>query len=699
VRPARSRATRQRLALARAVLLLAFVGLAARAGHLSLFGERASELGVRQRHTAISLAPERGTILDRSGNELALSTAAPSIYVLPEELADPAANARALERALGLPRGSVTKRLSGRRSFAFIARWVSAKAAARVKALDLRGVGLVDEPHRVYPYKDVGGALLGFANIDGKGVRGIEQQEDDWLRGSPRRLPVERDGSGQLLVDLGDEDWATAGGDVALTLDVAMQAEARRALAEAVKSTGARSGVVVTLDPATGDVLTLAEWPGYDPNDFREVPYAETRSRSFLDAFEPGSTLKAFLVAAALENETLRPGDAIDCENGSFRVPGKTIRDHHPYGMLRPEDILRVSSNVGAVKIAFRLGPETHHAMLRRFGFGSSTGSGFPDESAGVLRAPLPGRPVDHATLAFGQGIAVTPIQLAAATASLANGGVLVRPRLVSARRAPGGRWQPLEPETVQRVVSEQTAATLLDMLESVTGSEGTGRRAALDGLKVAGKTGTAQKFDRSAGRYSEDRFIAWFIGIAPADAPRIAVAIALDEPRRPTHTGGAAAAPLFARVATAQLARLGILTEPRPAPRVSPTTTVAAATPAPTELPPVSARKPAPVKKRRPVSEQKPKPVSAVSEEDRRPVAQHKPRPVPEVVRLAGRVLLPDLRGLTVAEVEAVSRRSRLPVKITGHGRAVEQNPPPGSVIAVDVDVSVRCEPGTDPI
>jgi cell division protein FtsI (penicillin-binding protein 3) len=665
VKPARLHATRRRLAVARSVLLLAFLTLAARAADLSLFDERGSRLAVRQSRTALSLAPERGLILDRSGHALALSAAAPSVYAVPEELDDPARAASALDRALGLARGSVAQRLQGRRHFAFVARWVGPERAERVRALDLRGVGIVEEPRRVYPYKELGGALLGFANIDGKGVRGIEQQEDEWLRGRSRRLPAERDGSGRLLVDRGDEHWHTAGGDVALTLDVAMQADARRALAEAVERTGARGGAVVVLDPSTGDVLALAEWPGFDPNRFREVPYAETRSRAFLDAMEPGSTLKAFLVAAALESQTLRPEDLIDCENGSLELPGKTITDHHPHGQLHPDEILRISSNVGAVKIAFRLGIEAHVAMLRRFGFGAPTGSGFPDESAGVLRTPARRRPVEQATLAFGQGLGVTPIQLAAATAALANGGELVRPRLVSARRAPGGRWQALRPERVQRVVSERTATTLLGMLEGVTSSEGTGRRAALRGLRVAGKTGTAQKFDASAGRYSTDRFVAWFIGVAPADAPRLAITVALDEPRRPTHTGGAAAAPLFARVASAQLARLGILTEPQPAPpspKATTTTTVAAA----------------------------PRPVEA----------QRKARPVPEVVSLEGRVLLPDLRGLTVAEVKAVSERARLAVQITGRGRAVDQSPPPGTVVAASAaTIQVRCEPGVDPI
>lgn len=675
MRSTRTRGSRPRLAVAQLVLIAVFLGLAARAAHLSLFDDRGFKLGERQRRTAVALTPERGVILDRNGHELALSIDAPSVYAVPRALADPERAAASLARALGRSTQAVAQRLAGRQSFVFIQRWVAPEVAERVRALELAGVGIVDEPRRVYPYRELAGPLIGFANIDGHGVRGVEQQEDAWLRGVSRRLPAERDGSGQLLVDRGEEAWLTAGGDVALTLDIGMQADARLALAEAVKRTGARGGVVVTLEPSSGDILAVAEWPGFDPNGFREHSYADTRSRAFLDAMEPGSTLKAFLVAAALEAGTLRPADRIDCENGELALPGKTIHDSRPHGLLAPVDVLRVSSNVGAVKIAFRLGPEAQVSSLRRFGFGARTGSGFPDESAGLLRTAARARSIDHATLAFGQGLSVTPVQLAAATAALANGGRLMRPRLVSARRAPGESWHSYPSEAVRRVVSEENAGALLKMLESVTGPGGTGRRAALRDVRVAGKTGTAQKFDPKLGRYSDDDFVAWFIGIAPADAPRVAIVVALDEPQRPTHTGGGAAAPLFARVATAQLARLGILTEPglriepEPAPQIPlPTTRTAAAKPTPAVSAAPPTRKGAPA--------------------------------IPELLRFGGRILLPDLRGLTVAELKKVSAREELPVEISGRGRAVAQRPPPGSVVAATgTRIEVRCEPGGDPI
>jgi cell division protein FtsI (penicillin-binding protein 3) len=652
----------RRVAVARSVLLAAFVALSARAAHLAVLDERGWDQGNRQIRTALTLPPERGTIFDRSGSELALTLQAPSVYALPVEITDANGAAAKLAPILGMRQADVAERLRGRRSFRYLSRWVSREQAAEILALSLPGVGILHEARRTYPVAGLSASLVGFANIDGDGVRGIEQQEDGWLRGQGRRLPVERDGSGHFLVSEGEAPGRTAGGDVVLTLDAAMQADASARLAEAIRETGARGGIVVSIDPASGDLLALAEAPGFDPNRFREVPYSATRSRAFLDAVEPGSALKAFLVASALERGALDPGAWIDCENGSFRVPGKTIRDLKPNGWLHPADVLRVSSNIGSVKIAMALGARDQYEMLRLFGFGESTGSGFPEESAGVLRPSQAWRPVDQATIAFGQGISVTAIQLAAATAALANGGEWMRPRLVAARRAPLGEWQSTPLESPRRVVSSETARTVIRMLEGVTGPQGTGRRAALRDLAVAGKTGTAQKLDRATGRYSNDRFVAWFIGVAPADAPRLAMVVALDEPRRPSHTGGAAAAPLFARVAAAQLARLGVQTEPAIDLPARPPAAVARPAAAPASSAPKKVASPAP------------------PSAPRKRVVQ---RALPDVAAIGDRVLLPDFQGLSVAEVRQITARHGLRVEISGKGRAIAQDPPPGTVVA----------------
>jgi cell division protein FtsI (penicillin-binding protein 3) len=663
--------------VAGALLLLPFFVLAARAAHLSVLNERGEARGDAQTRRVLTLLPERGIIADRNGVELALSSDAPSVYAVPADLPDVDAAARSLARALDLSARELAQRMHRHHGFVFLKRWVEPERARRVRDLDLPGVGILEEPRRVYPHKGLAAQVLGFANIDGIGVRGVEQQEDAWLRGSVRRIPVEREGRGRLLAEGDLSRFRTAGGDVALTLDLALQADAMAALRRAQKATGARGGIAITLDPRSGDVLALAETPGFDPNRFFETKYHRTRARAFLDALEPGSTLKAFLAAVALEEGAVEPDDLFDCENGSYRIPGKWVHDSRPHGELAMGDILRVSSNIGAVKLAHAVGRERHYAGLARFGFGSPTGSGFPEESAGLMRPWQSWRPIDHATIAFGQGISVTAIQLAAATAALANGGQWRAPRLVAARRAAGGAWLPTAPAEPHRAVSARTAATLVSMLEHTVGPEGTGRLAALRGVRVAGKTGTAQKFDDDAQTYAENRFTAWFIGIVPADAPLLAVVVALDEPRRPRHTGGSAAGPLFADLASAQLARFGILTAPQGDAPPSPP-------PAPTQMaraqPPVAAP---------PVQT-----VSAPAEPAPAPAPDPPAPPLPELARLHDRVLLPDFRGLSVADVMRVTEKTPLTVDISGRGRAVSQQPPPGTVVSVrDTRVRVRFE------
>jgi cell division protein FtsI (penicillin-binding protein 3) len=682
------RVSARRVAIARSLLLILFGVLSARAAHLAVVDERGARRGLRQTANTVILPAQRGAVLDRDGTPLALTVDAPSVYAVASELKDVPGTARKLAGALRLDARVLEARLRKAQSFVFVARWVEPEAAERVRALTLPGIGLLEEPRRVYPHKELAAQVIGFANIDGVGVRAIEQQEDDWLRGEARRVGVERDARGSLLVSGGLEGWSTAGGDVRLTLDMAMQAEAAAGLRDAIATTGARGGLVLTLDPFTGDVLALAEAPAFDPNRFRTVDFARTRSHAFLDAQEPGSTLKAFLVASALEKHAIRADQFIDCENGTWRVPGKTIHDLHPHAAMQPADIVRVSSNIGAVKIALALKAEPYFEMLRRFGFGERTGSGFPDESAGMLRPPSKWRPVDHATVAFGQGLSVTPIQLAVATAALANGGTRVEPRLVAARRAPRGAWQIAEPKPGERVISRETAGRVLKMLEGVVGPEGTGGRAALQGIRVAGKTGSAQKLDLALGQYAADKFTAWFIGVVPSDAPRLVMVVALDEPRRPNHTGGAAAAPLFARVAAAQLARFGVATEPV-IPPFGQRVQFAAA---PARAPQASEARSEP----RASGGGGAGSAGAVSAGLGGAGFARAVTARLVVSRLEDRVLLPDFRGFTVAEVRQIAASSQLAIRITGSGRAIAQEPPPGTVLAVGGGpVRVRFQPG----
>ncbi len=541
--------------------------LAGRAAHLTVAHTRARTLYERQIQTEQRLSAARGTIFDRGGRELAITTEASSVYALPRLVEDRAAAAVALARALELDLAYVARRLTEHDGFTYIARWVEPAAAERVKALELTGIGIDREPRRAYPADALAAPLLGFANIDGRGVRGIEQLEDEWLTGRPRRVRVERDARGRALALHSTDPRDVQGGDVALTLDAMMQGAAEAALREAVEAHQAKGGLVLTLDPSNGDVLALAEAPGFDPNQFRHLDYRETRSRTFADGVEAGSTMKAFLVASALDARVIEPDQLFDTEEGFIRVRGKTIRDRRPFGPLTPADVLRVSSNVGAVQIAQALGREAQHAGLLRFGFGARTRSRFPVESSGILRDWQSWQPVDQAAIAYGQGISVTGIQLASALGALANDGIRMEPRLVLARRRTGGDWQTTDVRPHGRAVSARAARTTLDMMQSVVSAEGTGRLAGLADVPVAGKTGTAQKLDVEAGAYSQDRYMAWFMGVVPADDPELVIVVAVDEPKGPLHGGGTVAAPLFARVAAAQLARRGIVTEPAPIP------------------------------------------------------------------------------------------------------------------------------------
>jgi cell division protein FtsI (penicillin-binding protein 3) len=643
--------------------------LAGRAAHLAVANTRARTLYEMQIQTEQRLSPARGTIFDRDGRELAITVEAASIYAFPRLIDNPTATAEALAQALRTDESHISRRLAAHDRFTYIARWVDPDQAERVRALDLAGIGIDREPRRSYPAGKLAAPLIGFANIDGEGVRAIEQIENAWLKGQPRRVRVERDARGGILALKSTDPREVQGGDIALTLDATMQGAAEAALWAAIEKHEARGGVVLTLDPKNGDVLALAEAPGFDPNHFRTLDYSETRARTFTDLVEAGSTMKAFLVASALDSGRINADLAFDTGEGSIRVRGKTIHDHEPYGVLRLADILRVSSNVGAVQIAQLMGREAHYRGLLRFGFGGSTRSGYPTESAGLVRDWSDWQPVDQATIAFGQGVSVTAIQLASALAALANDGERMQPRLVLSRRRTGTEWRQTEIHSHGNAVSQDAARRTLDMMRGVVSPEGTGRLAGLAGVAVAGKTGTAQKLDTELGSYSRDRFIAWFMGVVPADDPELAIVVAIDEPQGHLHSGGYVAAPVFARVAAAQLARRGITTEPAPMARPIPSLLLARnERPAETTSTPVPHDEP---------------PRAAVAAPPPRPAAVVAAGPPPPL--LLDLVFVPDFSGQTMARARNVAALESLEITTFGaiEGRVVSQRPVPGTVLA----------------
>jgi cell division protein FtsI (penicillin-binding protein 3) len=699
------RASRRIVWVRLAGLAVALV-LAGRAAHLTVAHTRARTLYDRQIQTEQRLSASRGTIFDRDGRELAITTEAASIYAIPQLVEDRARAAGAIATALGVDLKQVSRRLIEHEGFTYIARWVEPSQAERIRALDIAGIGIDREPRRSYPANEFAAPLLGFANIDGQGVRGIEQIENDWLTGRPRSVRVERDARGRALALHSTNPRDVQGGDVALTIDAAMQGAAEAALAEAIVQHEAVGGLVLTLDPKNGDVLALAEAPGFDPNQFRHLDYHETRSHAFADVVEAGSTMKAFLVASALDARLIEPAQEFDTEEGWIRVPGKTIRDRRPFGVLTASDVLRVSSNVGAVHIAQTMGREAQYEGLRRFGFGSRTRSRFPVESAGLLRNWKKWQPVDQAAISYGQGVSVTGIQLASALAALANDGLRMEPRLVLARRRTGGEWKTTDVRVHGRAVSARAAHLTLDMMSRVVSAEGTGRLAGLAGVPVAGKTGTAQKLDVELARYSEDRYIAWFIGVVPADDPELAIVVAVDEPSGRSHSGGVVAAPLFARVAAAQLARRGIVTEPQPIPAPPLPVQVVEhppeAPPAPKpELRIAAAPTPIPKPVDPPVQpkeiELKPGPPSAaVAAPPARPAADMAAGLSPRFNPLAP-AFVPDFQGTTMPLARRLAESESLKITALGaiEGRVVSQSPVPGTVLdGDDRTVRLRFEP-----
>ena len=465
----------------------------------------------------------------------------------------------AVARALRIPHGQWLQTVSTTSPFAWVKRQASPVELERLRELNVRGIGTVSELRRFYPHGRMAASVIGFAGIDSQGLEGIELAYDRYLRGPTAEMSVERDARGRKFLAAGlDGEMPRQGANVTLTLDSSLQYVAERELDRRVAETRAKGGLVLMLDPRRGEILALAQNPAFDPNRRIGIAPELRRNRAVADAYEPGSTMKGLLAAAALEHRSVTVADRFFCENGHYGFAGHTIHDHHGYGWLTFPEILQVSSNIGATKVGERLGAKAYYQTLRAFGVGAPTGVDLAGEQAGILRPLLAWKPIDLATASFGQGVAVTPLQLAAAYAALANGGILMRPYIV--KRIVDENGEELvanQPTVVRRVVSEATAEQVTKILEGVIAAKGTAPLAAVPGLKIAGKTGTAQKVDFDRGGYSRGR-IASFVGYFPADDPQLVMLVIIDEPQT-TIWGGTAAAPAFRAIAVAAAERIGV--------------------------------------------------------------------------------------------------------------------------------------------
>ena len=557
------RARRERLSIVIAAVGMGFLTLAARCAHLQIVrGPELVALARAQHEKEIPLDPRRGPIVDRNGQPLALSIDVDSVFADPSEVGDAAAAARRLAPILGLKAADLRERLEGDTRFAWLKRKIDPGLRARIEALELRGVGFVKESRRFYPQRDLAAHVVGACGLDNQGLAGLEFAYNDRFNGTPGHLDFLRDGRGGRVLDR-ERVEATPGEGLVLTLDNSIQHIAERELDTAMKETRARGAAIVVLRPQTGEVLALASRPGFDPNEFSDAGESQRHNRAVSDFFEPGSTFKVITAAAALDAGKVRPDEVIWCENGSIVVAKHRIHeDKVPFGNLTFTEVLARSSNVGAVKVAQRLPSADFLAVIRRFGFGRATSLELPGESPGLLRDLARWSGLSHASIAMGQEIGVTPIQLASAIGAIANDGEYRPPYLVQAFVGPDGvRRAPTRDDdfAVRRTVSEKTARTLRGMLQEVT-LDGTGKAASVIGYTTGGKTGTAQKIDPVTHRYSHGRYAAWFAGFVPADDPALVIVVMVDEPEGAHRHGGDVSAPVFSRVAEPVLRYLGVL-------------------------------------------------------------------------------------------------------------------------------------------
>ncbi|CAN5876971.1 cell division protein FtsI [soil metagenome] len=518
---------------------------------------RMSAMAAEQRMRTLTLPAHRGSILAADGSELAISMDTKTVYASPREITDPVAAALALAPVLAIDRAKLQDKLTGDSGFVYVARRQEPEIAEQVEALGLPGVGLVPEPKRYYPSGPLAAQVLGFVGDENKGLAGLESAYDDVLTGRPGRAVTERDPAGRTIpVGESSVTEAVEGNNLVLTIDKQIQYQAEAALARAIKAWNAHAGTVIVMSPQTGAILAMANNPAFDPNDLDSSTAASRKNGAAVDVMEPGSVSKMVTAAAALESSVTTPSEVMSVDD-ELRIGTKTFKDSHPHPVqnMTFSQIIQSSSNVGTIKVAERLGKQSLHDYLGKFGYGRKTGLGFPGESAGILPNPDGWWQTSLGTIAIGQGVAVTPLQMAKAYATLANGGVEMEPNLVLATVDPEGKRHYAKSPPGNRVIQSETAKTLTEMLVGVTeGKDGTGSAAAIPGYRVAGKTGTAQKPKIGAPGYSG--YMASFVGFAPADNPKLVVAVVLDDPQ--PFLAGETAALTFKEVMEFGLRRLG---------------------------------------------------------------------------------------------------------------------------------------------
>src|ERR1041385_8041968 len=622
----------------------------------------------QQQQNSIETSAQRGELLDRHGSELARSVQTVSLFLDPEGLDATTLDhsAQQVAKILNLKESDLAKEfrdaLDDKRRFIWIARRLDADVAAKITALNLPGINTRLEPKRFYPNGSLASHVLGYVGLDGQGLGGVEQSYNEKISGEPGQLFLEKDASGKPYESY--EIASKPGQTVVLTIDQSIQYIAEQALQAAVQRSHAKSGTVIVLDPRSGEILALANAPTFDPNKVSEAK-PETRSNWALqNIYEPGSTFKVVAFSAAIEKKLAKPEDHIDCQMGSITVAGRLVHDHHPYGSLTLTEALAKSSNIAAIKLGLRVGDQSMYDYIKRFGFGSKTGIELPGETAGLVRKVERWQPSSIGSIAMGQEVGVTPVQMVAAFGALANDGVRIAPHLIREVRGADGTVVYRAAPEQRRVVSAETAIALRGMLEGVT-LNGTAKKAQLDGYSAAGKTGTAQKIDPKTKTYSSTKFVGSFVGFAPVSNPQVVIIVVMDEPAGAYH-GGDVAAPVFREIAEQILPSLGI--EPDIETKSTPELVAQV--------------------DQDPERSEKLREEQAQSEQQRQatvPTVDNNGGRGGEVVYASATkkaILMPDLRGRSVRDVARTCAQLGLQVEARGEGRVLKQSPSAGTEV-----------------
>ncbi len=534
--------------------------LGARLYYLQIFRyEKFAKKALAQHRIEITLPPQRGEIFDRNGEPFAISVAAKSVFADPRKISNPEEIASKLVGILNSDIKTLTQNLSRKKSFVWVERKITEEQVEKITALDLPGIYFLEEPKRFYPKGNRLSHVLGFVGIDSNGLEGLELSFDSYLKGTPGKRVTGRDRKGREIITMRDEEVPPIEGyNVVLTIDEVIQHIAERELEKVCQKFDPAGAMIVVMNPKTGEILALSNRPTYNPNQLETSSSDSRRNRIVTDFFEPGSTFKVITAAAALDQKVVGLNETVFCENGAFWHAGHVLHDTHPYGEMTFQEVIEKSSNIGTAKVAFKLGGPRIYNYIRRFGFGSPTGSGLFGETGGVVYPPKKWSKYSIVAVPMGQEVGVTAIQITNAISTIANKGKLMQPTIVRAIEDDhGNKIKEWKPQEVRQVVSESVAAAVTQALEGVVSKKGTASRASIDGYRVAGKTGTAQKAVPGQG-YSKSKYLSSFIGFAPVDDPQICIGIFVDEPKG-AYYGGLVAAPVFSTVAAEVLKYLDV--------------------------------------------------------------------------------------------------------------------------------------------